>query len=595
MPAPNMPLEAKRVSAIALLFWLCAAGFMLATVGPKVPAHLGDSDDALRLQQVRDLLFGGQGWYDLIQHRFNPPDGVFIHWSRLIDIPLALMILTLKPFLGLAAAEAWTQRLWPMVPILPLLIAVGVIAGRLGGRAAALIAMAYAAVASCFVTLFTPGRIDHHNVQLAATLVLFACILVETRIAAILGGIAAALMLAIGMETLPYSVLAGVVLVIRWIAEPASRAVMVASFTSFSITGLLFFAVTVAPWRWAEPACDMISPVYLAPIIVTTLTLAMGSRFPIVTSLPARFGIAFIAGLLAIASVALLNPICLKGPYAAVDPRLFTLWMNDVAEARSGLDVFLETPQVILAVLSIPLAAIMLGAGFMVLSRDRDRFGLAAPLALVAVSFAIALWQVRAAPFSTMFAVPLLAALLARFVGGATALKPQAIPKLALFCLMLNPLTLPLFGVASGNAIALSRGLSTEISARGGACGEAADYIGLAALPPGLVIAPVDLGSFIVATTAHSALAAPYHRDQDGILDAIALFSAPDAEAKAIALRRKATYLAYCALSGDVATWGTGGANGLEARLQHGLIPEWLEPVPPSAASPLRIFWVKPQ
>jgi hypothetical protein len=37
-----------------------------------------DTDSALRLVQVRDLL-AGQGWFDTTQHRMNTPDGLSMH------------------------------------------------------------------------------------------------------------------------------------------------------------------------------------------------------------------------------------------------------------------------------------------------------------------------------------------------------------------------------------------------------------------------------------------------------------------------------------------------------------------------------------
>jgi hypothetical protein len=49
------------------------------------------TDDAMRLVQVRDLL-AGQNWFDPVQHRLAPPDGVIMHWSRLIDLPIAILI-----------------------------------------------------------------------------------------------------------------------------------------------------------------------------------------------------------------------------------------------------------------------------------------------------------------------------------------------------------------------------------------------------------------------------------------------------------------------------------------------------------------------
>ena len=60
----------------------------------------------MRMMQVRGLLHG-QGWFDLRQYRLNPPFGANIHWSRLVDLPIAGLILALRPLLGGAGAERW--------------------------------------------------------------------------------------------------------------------------------------------------------------------------------------------------------------------------------------------------------------------------------------------------------------------------------------------------------------------------------------------------------------------------------------------------------------------------------------------------------
>ena len=50
-----------------------------------------DPDDAMRMVQVRDFL-AGQSWYDLTAWRLDPPNGSFMHWSRALDVPLALLM-----------------------------------------------------------------------------------------------------------------------------------------------------------------------------------------------------------------------------------------------------------------------------------------------------------------------------------------------------------------------------------------------------------------------------------------------------------------------------------------------------------------------
>src|SRR5918995_457132 len=65
---------------------------------------IGNTDDNLRMSQVRALL-AGQDWFDLRQYRLNPPYGANIHWSRFVDLPIAAIILALRPFVGGAEAE----------------------------------------------------------------------------------------------------------------------------------------------------------------------------------------------------------------------------------------------------------------------------------------------------------------------------------------------------------------------------------------------------------------------------------------------------------------------------------------------------------
>src|SRR5579872_437599 len=109
--APKPHRVAHPAIVIPLLF--LAASVVSAL--PVIKGGIFDSlstDDAMRLVEMRDLI-GGQGWFDLFQHRMDPPGGLSMHWSRLIDAPLAALILLLKPLLGIRGAEAATLYFWP--------------------------------------------------------------------------------------------------------------------------------------------------------------------------------------------------------------------------------------------------------------------------------------------------------------------------------------------------------------------------------------------------------------------------------------------------------------------------------------------------
>src|SRR5690348_6827070 len=111
--------EAKRVGALPLLLaWAATALAYIAkallTAG-SVPLIL-DTDDAMRLTEVRDFL-GGQNWFDLVQHRLNTPYGGLIHWSRLIDFPEAVLLGLLRLPLGTAGDTVFAYA-WPLLLLL---------------------------------------------------------------------------------------------------------------------------------------------------------------------------------------------------------------------------------------------------------------------------------------------------------------------------------------------------------------------------------------------------------------------------------------------------------------------------------------------
>jgi len=98
---PGVSRESRFESRILLLLiWSVAAITLAATSG----IDRVSTDDAMRLVEVRDLL-AGQNWFDLTQYRLNPPGGVVSHWSRLIDLPLALLIKANELVLPTALAE----------------------------------------------------------------------------------------------------------------------------------------------------------------------------------------------------------------------------------------------------------------------------------------------------------------------------------------------------------------------------------------------------------------------------------------------------------------------------------------------------------
>src|SRR5690349_5978370 len=126
----DRPLVAALVIALGVTFFLSYQVPFSGSVLFKL--NLPDSDDIMRLLGVRDLL-SGQNWYDTTQYRYLPPAGASMHWSRLLDLPLAAMIGWLVPVAGQELAEGIVALIEPPLVFFLYLTAVFLGVRRLAG------------------------------------------------------------------------------------------------------------------------------------------------------------------------------------------------------------------------------------------------------------------------------------------------------------------------------------------------------------------------------------------------------------------------------------------------------------------------------
>src|SRR5947209_10790817 len=139
MPSTRQPHFALLLGAA----WLLAAVQLIAQNWADTALTLADTDDAMRLAQLRDWL-GGQGWFDLSQPRVA--GGYESHWSRLIDAGLAATLWVFGWFADPVMAERLMRTVWPLLWVAPTMAGAVTIAWRIGGREAALMALLLAAV-----------------------------------------------------------------------------------------------------------------------------------------------------------------------------------------------------------------------------------------------------------------------------------------------------------------------------------------------------------------------------------------------------------------------------------------------------------------
>ena len=96
-------------------------------------ASLGDTDDATRLVEVRELI-DGASWFDNTLPRLGGDQALHSHWSRLIDLPLAGLLSAFDRVMPQPAAELAVRIVWPLTLLLALLYLLGREAEMRGGR-----------------------------------------------------------------------------------------------------------------------------------------------------------------------------------------------------------------------------------------------------------------------------------------------------------------------------------------------------------------------------------------------------------------------------------------------------------------------------
>jgi len=130
-------------------------------------------------------------------------------------------------------------------------------------------------------------------------------------------------------------------------------------------------------------------------------------------------------------------------------------------------------------------------------------------------------------------------------------------------------------------------------------CFNSSSYSALAAARPvGLTLGDIDFGPFVLALTPHSTLSAPYHRMTWGIMAARSVLVA-DADdqglngAEARARRLGVTYVLECPVHQINADRVGIPDNSLQANLDNGDTPDWLQPISDENA-PIQVFRVRP-
>jgi hypothetical protein len=584
-----LDLVGREWKWIVLLVWLGFCAWFIYDKWTDIRWFgLGDTDDNMRIMQVRALLHG-QGWYDLRQYRLNPPFGANIHWSRLVDLPIAGLILGLRPFLGGPGAERWAVAIAPLLPYLLLLFSLALTARRLLGPTAYPLAFLTLFFAGSTNGMFMPERIDHHGWQLALLALSISAIADPRRVRGGLTlGISTALSLAIGLEMIIYLALVGVAMVLLWVDDIEERERLRAYAVSLGGGTALAFLVFASNDNWFA-VCDALSPVWLSDALVgSALMLALAWVSP--ADWKRRLALAFAAGIIVAGFHALTWPHCLQR-LEGVSPEVERLWLSHVKEARP---VYLHGWRIATLIVALPITG-AIGWGLLIWTRRRDRELCRRVIGAALPGFAaslLLLWQTRTGPAAQMMAV----------VGGA-ALMWFLLPKFwnseRSVVRVFGAVLVVLVGAGAATPFVLNFIPEPKASARDIAIGRANQLCGsmwglrpVALQPKGRVMTFVDLGPRLITVTHHDSVTGPYHRNGQQIADVMNFWRGSADQAHALTAKYRSNYVLSCPNSSTTTIFVAEAPKGFYAQLQRGQVPKWLAPVELPKNSPYRMWRV---
>lgn len=557
--------------------WVLLSIYLVIGSWPIIRSGSGwDPDDELRLVQLRDFL-NGQNWLDNRQYRLNPPDGAPMHWSRLIELPLAAITLLLTPMLGQTVAEIAASTAVPLLLFGAIIMLLARTAWRVGGERAAISAAIITAMSVPLSVQLRPMRIDHHGWQIAmAVLALASLFHGHARKAGLVLGVALAIWLHISLEGAPMSAAFFLFLGWQWLTKPHEAARLLWTISAFISASLVLFFGTQTQGLGAATYCDTVSPPHLLAILAAAAIMIPGLVIAPQSKL-ARALIMVAAGGVAAAVLTLRAPECLNGPFGTLDPLVREYWYVYVQE---GMPIWYQDLPTIAFVMAAPIAGLV---SCLVLTRkmdktDRSKLWVIGFFSLYAL--VLSLFVSRTASVAAAYAVVPVAALMAHIFG---LYRQSGVPKLRIFYVAVM-----VFLMAPGSYVYVVLNVVPQLKsaddarsdARLHSCESAESIATLSDLPRGQFLVPLDIAPMVLVQTAHSVLASGHHRNEKAMHDQIEIFRSHPDVAKQLMTARGINYLAVCPDEGELGRYAKKHPAGLWGQIAKGNVPDWLEPLP---------------
>lgn len=549
---------------------------------------LPDPDDMMRLLQVRDWL-AGQGINDWTQYRLAPPLGATMHWSRVNDFGIAAIILAATPLVGRHLAELTAILLYPAILFGAALFLSARIARRLWGPRAAAIAVVLSALAFPGTTIFIPGRIDHHALQAVVIegVVLFAMRRASLRTGLAIGG-ALAISLVIGLETAPQVAVLMAVLFFGWVAGQAGARERLLG-CALALAGVTtVFLIFLRPNLWSAHYCDAFTPASsTATLAVAAALFLMVAAHPMLRDWRWRMAAGLLLGGGALGATLFAYPVCISGPYGAVDPVLLALFYPHLVEAngvfaQGGIDDTLAIGGVVFAASIVAIWMVW---------RAPLRWPVTVPVAATLwISALITLVQARGTYIGAPLSAPILAGLIVAARGcrrWRTATIASAWIVSTGLVYFQGPKLLERVAHTGTTAPTADAAHSVQVGCTVGDTWNEVDRY-----PAGTVMAGTNVVAYLLGATHHRSIGAGYHRSNAANMAVYRFYLGTPARAREIVRAWRVDYVIYCPGDFDEVNVAKTFPHSVAASLRAGHPPAWLEPLA-LRDTPLRLYRVR--
>ena len=583
-------LNNSKFYGLVFAIWLFWSVVLVASTLLGSGDLVSDPDDYMRMVEVHDWL-AGQSWFDVSQHRINPPFGGDMHWSRWVDVPIAVMFLIGSAFLNPEHADQFAFIATPILLLAVLMAVMASVTRKLSNGTAALFAIFLIPTFPLLMRQFLPGRIDHHSWQiLMAALALWGVLHKGQIKAAVIIGVAMGFWMHVSIEGLPFAAAFGALLAF-WHFFPqfsaqGARDIRLQWFAAaLTISSALLLVSTRNGAALATVYCDAVAWPLIAAMAICTAGAVIAVRLFERRTL-ALLTVAIAAALGAAIYISA-SGSCALDPFGNLSPLVRSFWHETITE---GLPIHRQAAAIITVLLFVPLVACLtLGATWAKYDDAlKMQWGTLAFLLLFATLMSF--YVQRTGAVAQLFAVPLFGVLALVIVDRVKRIEMMPLRVLvtafSLVCIL--PMTAFFAGSLAFAAPKKHEAIVAEKSLRPCSTTE------LARVPKGIIFTTMAAGPDMLFHTEHSVFVSGYHRNHVQMDRLIAMMLGDARSAEKLLRAAAIDYVVICPSHFETKSYLAAGHTNFAASLLSPSPPEWLLPVAGFEDSAMRVYRLAP-